>query len=93
MVLKAGSLDESAYSALKEILAMMHDVESAIVAGRPANVSQADLARAADVVREVLDSVGEGKIEAAQAMKLAASPGGLSSASLESSRGAGDSAG
>jgi hypothetical protein len=63
MVLKAGSLDERSYSSLKEILAMMHDVENAVVAGRPANVSQHDLGRAADVVREVLDAVGEGRVE------------------------------
>jgi hypothetical protein len=63
MVLKAGSLDERSYSSLKEILAMMHAVENAVVAGRPANVSQHDLARAADVVREILDGVGERKIE------------------------------
>jgi hypothetical protein len=61
MVLRAGSLDESAYSALKEILAMMHEVENAVVAGRPASVSQQDLARAAEVVREVTGAVGAAK--------------------------------
>jgi hypothetical protein len=57
MVLKAGSLDESAYSALKEILGMMHHVETAVVAGRPASVAQRDLDRAAEVVRDVLAAV------------------------------------
>ncbi len=57
MVVKAGSLDGGAYSALNEILAMMHDVESAVAAGRTAGVAKKDLARAAEVVREVLEKV------------------------------------
>ncbi len=63
MVLRAGSLDESAYSALKDILAMMHQVETAVVAGRPANVAQRDLARAAAVVRDVLAAVPQSSWE------------------------------
>jgi hypothetical protein len=51
---KAGSLDDGSYSALKEILEMMHQVETAVVAGRPAGVAQRDLARAAAVVHQVL---------------------------------------
>jgi hypothetical protein len=58
MILKAASLDDGAYTALKEILAMMHQVETAVVAGRPVNVPQRDLARAADVVRDVLAALG-----------------------------------
>jgi hypothetical protein len=56
MARQAGSLDESAYSALKEILVMMHRAETAALAGRPAKVSAGDLGRAADVVRRVLDA-------------------------------------
>lgn len=58
MARQAGSLDESAYSALKEILAMMQQVETAVLAGRPARVSAADLRRAAEVVSRVLAACG-----------------------------------
>ncbi len=58
MALKAGSLDERAYSAFKEILGMMQHVESAVVAGRPVRVPPRDLRRAASVVREVLVACG-----------------------------------
>jgi hypothetical protein len=54
MAAKAGKLDGSAHAALTEVLQMMHDVESAVVAGRPANVSPVALGKAADVVRQVL---------------------------------------
>jgi hypothetical protein len=57
---KAGSLDGSAYSALKEILGMMQHVETAVVAGRPVRVAQRDLVRAAAVVRGVLEACGVG---------------------------------
>jgi hypothetical protein len=55
---RAGSLDESSHSALKEILTFMHETESAVVAGRPARVSRAMLSRASQVVREVLAACG-----------------------------------
>ena len=58
MALKAGALDESAYSSLKEVLQMMQGVEAAVVAGRPANVTSASLSRAAAVVRQVLVACG-----------------------------------
>jgi hypothetical protein len=58
MVLKAGTLDESAYSALKDVLHMMQGVEAAVVAGRPANVTPAALSNAAAVVRQVLVACG-----------------------------------
>jgi hypothetical protein len=54
IVWNAGALDESGYSALKEVLALMHQVETAVVAGRPAPVSRAALTKAAAVVRDVL---------------------------------------
>jgi hypothetical protein len=57
MARQAGSLDESAHSALKEILGMMHHVESAVLAGRPAKVSADDLRRAAEVIGRVLAAV------------------------------------
>jgi hypothetical protein len=60
MALKAGSLDGSTYSALKEILGMMHQVETAVVAGRAVRVTVRDLARAAEVVHDVLGAVNEG---------------------------------
>lgn len=56
---RAGGLDGAAASALTDVLQMMHDVESAVVAGRPANVSPGDLARAAGVVRRTLAAVNE----------------------------------
>ncbi|MFO0761019.1 MAG: DUF4350 domain-containing protein [Byssovorax sp.] len=55
---RAGSLDESRHSALKEILTFMHQIESAVVAGRPARVPRETLARAAKIVREVLAACG-----------------------------------
>jgi hypothetical protein len=58
MAQKAGSLDGSTLSALKDVLAMMHQVETAVVAGRPVNVSQKSLARAASVVADVLAACG-----------------------------------
>jgi hypothetical protein len=57
MVLKAGSLHEGQYAALKDVLASMAAVESAVVAGRPIRVSQSELARAAAVVHDVLARV------------------------------------
>ena len=57
MVAKAGRLDGSAHSALNDVLQMMQDVETAVAAGRHAAVSQASLAKAADVVREALAAV------------------------------------
>lgn len=54
----AGSLDESSHSALKEVLALMQQTEASVVAGRPAPVSRAALAKAAEVVREVLHACG-----------------------------------
>lgn len=54
MAQRAGSLDVRAYSALKEVLAIMQQVEAAVVAGRPASISRSELARVAGVVREVL---------------------------------------
>jgi len=58
MARKAGRLDESTHSALIEVLRMMNEVESAVVSGRPANVSAAALTRAADTVRAVLAACG-----------------------------------
>jgi hypothetical protein len=55
---RAGSLDESSHSALKEILTFMHETETALAAGRPARVSREMLGRAAQVVREVLVACG-----------------------------------
>lgn len=55
---RAGKLDEGAYSALKDVLRMIHDVEVAVVAGRPAQVSPAALARAGDVIEVVLAACG-----------------------------------
>jgi hypothetical protein len=54
----AGSLDESSYSALKDVLALMQQTEASVVAGRPAPVSRAALSRAAGVVRSVLRACG-----------------------------------
>ncbi|APR75220.1 Hypothetical protein A7982_00566 [Minicystis rosea] len=58
LAIKAGRLDGRLASALTEVLQMMHDVESAVVAGRPANVTPAALEKAGDVVREVLSACG-----------------------------------
>ncbi|MFT3771318.1 MAG: DUF4350 domain-containing protein [Minicystis sp.] len=58
MAIKAGRLDGSLASALTEVLQMMHDVESAVVAGRPANVTPAALEKAAGVVRDVVAACG-----------------------------------
>jgi hypothetical protein len=58
MARKAGSLDDAAYSALKEILALMQHTEASVVAGRPTRVSRAALARASAVVRSVLAACG-----------------------------------
>ena len=58
MALRAGTLDESAYSALKDLLRKMAAVEAAVVAGRPANVTPAALSEAASVVRRVLAACG-----------------------------------
>jgi hypothetical protein len=55
---QAGKLDESTHSALKEVLAMMQQVETAVVAGRPSPVGRGALVRAAEVVREVLAACG-----------------------------------
>jgi hypothetical protein len=55
---RAGSLDESAYSALKEVLAVMQQIEASVVAGRPAPVSRAALVKVAFVVRSVLAACG-----------------------------------
>lgn len=54
----AGALDESAYSALKDVLALMQQTENSLHAGRPAAVSRTALAKAARVVREVLAACG-----------------------------------
>jgi hypothetical protein len=59
LAVKAAKLDEGAYSSLKDVLQSMHDVEAAVVAGRPAHVSQAALSRAAAVVHDVLVACGE----------------------------------
>ena len=67
MALKAGTLDESAYSALKDVLHMMQAVEASVVAGRPANVTPAALSSAADVVRRVLVACGVEQARAPQA--------------------------
>ena len=61
---QAGKLDGSAHSALKEVLQMMHDVETAVVAGRPAAVSQSALARAAAVVHDVLAACADAPLRA-----------------------------
>jgi hypothetical protein len=58
MARKAGRLDESTHSALTGVLRTMNDVESAVVSGRPANVSAATLARAAETIRAVLAACG-----------------------------------
>lgn len=57
MAQKAGALDGETHSALKEILWMMHQVETAVTAGRPVRVTQRDLARAAQVVEDVLERI------------------------------------
>jgi hypothetical protein len=58
LVDRAGRLDGSAYSALKEVLHMMQEVETAVLAGRPAGVPESAVARAAASVRAALDAVG-----------------------------------
>ncbi len=60
MARRAGSLDDSSYSALKEVLATMQRIENNVVAGKQAHVSRATLLKAAGVVREVLDACGVG---------------------------------
>lgn len=54
LVERAGTLDERAHSAFKEVLATMQRVEASLVAGKPANVSRPALLHAAKVTREVL---------------------------------------
>ncbi len=54
LVLDRRALGEGSYAALKETLALMKQVESSVVAGRPAAVSRAALTRAGDVVRRAL---------------------------------------
>jgi hypothetical protein len=71
---RAGSLDDRAYSSLKEVLALMHQVEASVVAGKPAPVSRSALFRAARVVRSVLDACGAGAFAGAGAPALLASP-------------------
>jgi hypothetical protein len=58
LAVRAGGLDAGAASALTDVLQMMHEVESAVVAGRPANVSLAALAQAASVVHSVVAACG-----------------------------------
>jgi hypothetical protein len=54
LVRRNTALDDAGYSALKEVLAIMARTESALVAGRPAPVPRATLARAVEVVDDVL---------------------------------------
>ncbi len=58
MVQRAGSLDDAATVALRQVLSTMQRVEASMVAGRPASVSKATLAHAAGVVHEVLAACG-----------------------------------
>jgi hypothetical protein len=58
LVDRAGRLDESAYSALKEVLHMMLQVETAVLAGRPASVPETAVAKAAASVRAALAACG-----------------------------------
>jgi hypothetical protein len=55
---KAGALDDSAYSALMDVLGLMHATEAAVVAGRQSRVSRAALKRASSVVHAVLAACG-----------------------------------
>jgi hypothetical protein len=58
LALKAGRLDPGTHGDLLDVLQQMHDVEAAVVAGRPASVSAAALARASAVVQKVLAACG-----------------------------------
>lgn len=71
---KAGRLDESRYSALKEFLALMQQVESQVVAGRPAPVGRAQLARAAELVVDILAACGVEHVRAPNASASLSSP-------------------
>ncbi len=55
-VARTGKLDGGAYSALKEVLHMMHEVETAVLAGRAASVPESAVAKAAGAVRAALDA-------------------------------------
>ncbi len=55
---RAGPLDDAAYNELKDVQALMHHVENAVVAGRAAPVSRAALAKAAAVTRAVVAACG-----------------------------------